>query len=251
MDSASFFAQYPEVVSMAVALMGFAAASLVSNWFGHGLDLVYRGLGRLSPQRAEQIAHRTPRAVMQRVIYYATLIFFLVLAVRILGITALADWLDVLLAAIPQVLLGGIIIVVGYLLGILTHGVVASLIQSTHGPLIPRLAQTIVVITAVMTGLEQMAINVSFITNVIVILLATTLGGLSLAFSIGSKELVANLLARRNLDRYHPGDRIRIGHVEGAVIELTRTSIIVESDEGTVTIPAARFLEAEVTLLKR
>ncbi|MCB1692228.1 MAG: mechanosensitive ion channel [Pseudomonadales bacterium] len=250
MNSTSFIAEYPEIVSMTVALMGFVAASVVASWFGRLLDLMQRGVRRLSPGRADQLASITPRAFVQRLVYYATLVFFLLLAIRILGIDALSDWLDLLLAFIPQILLGGIIILVGYLLGTLTHSLVSNIVQPTHGPLIPRIAQAIVVVTAVMTGLQQMGIDVSFITYVIVILLGTTLGGLSLAFAIGSRDLVANLLARRNLTRYQPGDTIRVGEIEGVVIELTRTGVVVESTDGIVTIPAARFMESAVTIVK-
>lgn len=248
--SSSFLGQYPELVAIVVALAGFVAASLIASWFNLALNLVERGVRRISPQRADQLATITPRSVLQRIIYYATLIFFMLLAIRILGITFLTDWLDVLLAYIPQILLGGFIIITGYLLGILTHGVVANLVLATHGPLIPRLAQTVVVVTSVMTGLEQMDVDVSFITNVIIILMATTLGGLSVAFAIGSRDLVANLLARRNAERYRIGDLIRVDGNEGKIIEFTRTGVVIESRDGIVTIPATRFMDSNITLVR-
>jgi len=145
--------------------------------------------------------------------------------------------------------IGSIIIVVGYLLGILVYSLVAGLAQPTDGELLARVAQTVVVITAVITGLEQMAIDVSFLTNVLVIVMAAVLGGLSLAFAIGSRQLVANLLSRRDLARYRVGDVIRIGDLEGRIIDFTRTSVVLESADGKVNVPAVRFLESEVTLI--
>jgi len=245
----TFLSQYPEIMSILIVLAGFLAASLIATGFDRLLNLMERGVRRLSPQRADQLATVTPRTVIQRIVYYVTLTFFLLLAVRILGITALSDWLDVTLAYMPQILIGSIIIVVGYLLGILVYSLVAGLAQPTGGELLARVAQTVVVITAVITGLEQMAIDVSFLTNVLVIVMAAILGGLSLAFAIGSRQLVANLLSRRDLARYRVGDVIRIGELQGRIIDFTRTSVVLESADGKVNVPAVRFLESEVTLI--
>lgn len=247
----SFIADYPEVVSIIVIVLGFVLANLLASGFEYLAQLTERGVRRLSVQRAEQLAGVIPGRLAKRVIYYATLTFFLLLAIRILGIEQLSGWLDAVMSYIPQIVLGGLIILVGYLLGVLTHSFVSGLLLATHGPLIPRLAQAAVVITAVMTGLAQMAVDVTFISYVLVILLATTLGGLALSFALGSRDLVANLLSRRNLTRYRVGDTIRVGDIEGAILEFTDTGVVLETGEGTVSIPAVRFIQTEVTLLTR
>lgn len=247
----AFLTQYPEVVSIVVALLGFVAAGLLATWFGRALNLMERGVRKLSPQRADQLATLTPRTVIQRIVYYATLVFFLLLAIRILDIAAVSQGLDLVLGYLPQILIGGTIIVAGYLLGILTHSLVLSFQQPAQGELLPRLAQAVVVTTAVMTGLEQMSVDITFLTYMIVILMAALLGGLSLAFAIGSRQIVANLLSRRDLERYRVGDVIRIGQIEGTIIDFTRTGVVLESAEGTVTVPAVRFLESEVTLIRQ
>lgn len=248
---ADFLTKYPEVVSIIVALAGFLAAGLVASWFTRALNLIERGFRRLSPERADQLASATPHDVIQRIVYFATLVFFLLLSVRFLGISALSEGLDLVLAYIPQLLIGGLIIIVGYLLGIVTHTVVSNLLVPTQSMLLPRVAQIIVVTTAVMTGLGQMSVDISFLTNVITIVMATILGGLSLAFAIGSRQIVANLLSRRDLERYSVGDVIRIDRTEGTIVDFTRTGVVIETEEGTVNIPATRFLESEVTTLRQ
>ncbi|WP_101756808.1 mechanosensitive ion channel [Oceanicoccus sp. KOV_DT_Chl] len=246
----SYLNQYPEIIAICVAVFGFVAAGVVAGWFETLLNLLDRGVRSISPLRADQLATATPRGVISKVVYYATLIFFLLLAIRILGILALSEWLDVVLSFIPQILLGGFIIIAGYLLGLLVYSVVSNLLHPGQSKLLPRLAQSIVVITAVMTGLEQMNIDVSFVTNVIVILLATSLGGLSLAFAMGSKNLVANLVARRGLAHLSVGDTIEVGDARGVIIEFTATGVALECEAGVTHIPAARFLEADVTVIK-
>ncbi len=247
----SFLSQYPEVMAIAIALIGFVVAGLMANWMQRGLSLLERGIRRLSPQRADQLHAILPAKALGRIVYYATLVFSLLLAIRILGISSLSEWLDIVLGYIPQILLGGFIILVGYLLGILVHGVVANRLHEGETSMLPRLAQGIVVVTFVMTGLEQMQIDISFLTSVIIIILAASVGGVSLAFAIGSRNLVDNILSRRNLTRYHVGDLIRVAEVEGTIIEFTATSVIIETAEGRVNVPASRFMHIEVTLRNR
>jgi uncharacterized protein YacL len=102
---------------------------------------------------------------------------------------------------------------------------------------------------ALLTAMGHLSINISFIANVIVILLATFMGGLALAFALGSKQLVANVLARRGMDRYRIGRHIRIDDIEGEIIEILDTAVVVENELGTTIIPASRFAETSVTLL--
>ena len=245
-----FLAGHPELLAILIALVGFAVAGLLAAWVDRGLNLVERGLRRLSPQRAERLA-ATPRKLLQRVVYYLTLAFFLLLAIRLLGIVALSDSLDRALAWLPQFLLGGVIIVIGYLLGLLARALLAGRVGPEHGSTLPRLAQAIVFVTAVMTGVEQMGINISFVTTVIVVLLSVSLGGMSLAFALGSRELVANLLARRSLGDYRLGQALRIGETEGVIVEFTRIGVVLETADGTVHVPARKFLESEVTVRDR
>lgn len=247
--SNSFLNQYPEILAALVAVLGVVAAGFVARWFEKVLGLVEGLIRRVSPLRADQLSNSTPRVVISRVVYYATSIFFLLLAIRILGIFAITEWLDVFLNYIPQILLGGFIITAGYVLGLLVYSVVSNLLNTEQSKLLPRLAQCVVVVTAVMTGLEQMHIDVSFVTYVIAIVLATSLGGLSIAFALGSKALVSNLVARRGIGHLCVGDTIVIDGSRGVIVELTSTAVAIESDVGVTHIPATRFLEVPVTVV--
>ena len=67
---------------------------------------------------------------------------------------------------------------------------------------------------------------------------------IALAFSLGAKTTVENLLAAQAIGRtYHEGDRIRIGDIEGRILRITRTGLIVETESGQTLIPARRFHE--------
>ncbi|MDZ7685932.1 MAG: hypothetical protein U5O39_13750 [Gammaproteobacteria bacterium] len=53
-----------------------------------------------------------------------------------------------------------------------------------------------------------------------------------------------------SLDRYRVGDAVRIGEIEGTIVEFTGTGVAVQTDEGIVNVPASRFAESIVTVVK-
>jgi len=64
--------------------------------------------------------------------------------------------------------------------------------------------------------------------------------------------VTANLIAARYVaSLLQVGQEIRIDDVRGAVVELTPTSVVVETADGRATVPAARFHEATTGLPHR
>lgn len=242
--------EHPLVLAIGLAILGFVLASILAKLTDMALMRMERALSQLMPKRSEPIDTSIAQPILRKLVYYTTLILFLLLSLQTLGISVFEDWLSMSLTFIPQVVLAAIIVLFGYFLGVITRVLVAGVIDEKSDQLLPKLAQLSVMAAAILTGLHQMAIDISFITDVIAILLAAFVGGLSLAFALGSKQLVANLLARRSLEQYSLGRHIRIDGIEGQIIEILSTAVVVESSEGLITIPTARFAETEVLVLQ-
>jgi len=80
--------------------------------------------------------------------------------------------------------------------------------------------------------------------------LGVVLAGFSLAFGLGARQVVANLIASHALQRqFAVGQRARIGGIEGEILEFTPTSVILATGEGRVTVPAGRFDEEPSVML--
>ena len=134
--------------------------------------------------------------------------------------------------------------------GTLARSLLAGLLAVGSDHMVPRFAQVLVITAAVLTGLAQTAIDISFVSDVLIILLAFFFGGLSLAFALGSRQLVENLLARRALDRYRIGDHVRINGSQGTIIEILNTAVVLEAEHGILTVPTSRFADSEVLLVE-
>lgn len=239
----------PEILAVLIAVAGFLVANVLSRLTEQLLMRVDGYLRRRAPTRLEQVDLYMVRRALRGLVYYGSLVFFLLLALQTLSITVVREWLNLLLQYVPQLILGGLIILFGYFIGVVLRNLVAGVMGVSPDHVAPRLSQLLVVTSAVLTGLGQTSIDISFISNVLVILLAFFFGGLSLAFALGSRQLVENLLARRALDRYRTGDLVRLNDVQGRIVEILGTAVVLEAEEGIVTVPTSRFVDSEVLLV--
>jgi small-conductance mechanosensitive channel len=141
---------------------------------------------------------------------------------------------------------------VGFVVGSLVRDLVASAAATaglSHGDLLGRTAQIIILSTAIIIGVDQIGIDVVFISVVAAIILASTLGGIALAFGLGARSHVSNIIAANQLRQlYQVGDKVRLGDVEGRITEISLSRVSLETEEGSVDVPA-RLFDEQVTLL--
>ncbi len=237
---------YPEVTAVLVLALGFVLGRLAQAAAGQGLALADRLVARYGT-RQQALFSPLFRRVFGLFTYGTVLVISVVLAVRLLDIEQISSWLDSALAYAPRFVIGLFIIGIGNVLGALLRNLSAGLVAGGDpNALAPRLVHAGVVVIAVITGLQQLGIDISFVTQISLVLLASLLGGLSLAFALGARQLVANLLAQPDLARYHTGERLRIDEDDGVVVEIHRTGLVLATDEGLVAIPAARLAAGRV-----
>lgn len=73
----------------------------------------------------------------------------------------------------------------------------------------------------------------------------------ALLLSVCARHLVGDLLARNFvLGEYKPGDRIRVGEVDGEVEAVGTTAVRIRNHDGSYLVPNARLLQ-EIILRKR
>lgn len=243
--------QHPEIIAIAIALAGLVIARLLAGASGAGLTGLERLLRRFVPSWVEDLDTAGFRPVVRSLTFYLTLFLFLLLALHTLNLAVVEEGLERFIDYLPSIILAVAILLAGYLLGLIAHAAIASMLPHTGSRLLPYLAQFLIMVVAVLTALSQLAIDISFLTLVITILLATFLGGLALAFALGSRQAVANVLARRELRVYRIGNRIRIGEIEGVIIDMRDTAVVLEHPGGATTVPASRFASEPVTLVSR
>jgi len=190
--------------------------------------------------------------VIGELVFWVVMLFFLTAAMHILGVETFTAWMHRVLGYLPTLVVGALIILAGFLVSSLARDIVvaAAPLESPSRRLLGRATQIIILVTAVVIGADQIGININFVVIITAVILATLLGGVALALSLGSRSYVANLIGIRYMrEIYRVGQRLRIGEHEGRVLEFTATAVILETAAGRTIVPGKTFNEMPSVLL--
>ncbi len=184
--------------------------------------------------------------------FWLVLIFSLFVAASVAGLGSLGDWLNRIVLHLPSLLVGALIVVVGYFFSIYLRELVTSSADSSRvsgAATVGRLAQIAVLTVAVIIGLDQAGVDVAMLMIVIAIVGGGLMAAVVVAFGLGARHYVGNLIGARNARHFvYPGMRLRVGEVEGEVLELTPTHVALDTADGKTLLPA-HVLETERVLI--
>jgi hypothetical protein len=241
--------------ALLLLLVGWLAARLIRGLTLRLLHLLNLFLERVLSGRTRAVVYFSAgiTRLVAGILYWITLFIFVTAALKTAGLIGVATWLERVVEFLPGIVSGGLIILVGYILAGLVRDLTLAAAHSaefTEAVVISRLAQAITLVTALIIGLDQIGIDVSFLTTMLGISSAALLFGFALAFGLGARTLVSNLIAAHHLrDMLEPGQDIRIGAWEGTVLEVAATAVILDTETGRVSVPAKLYQEEPVVLL--
>ena len=245
------------LTAVAVLVIGWLIARVIRSLVRRALESMDWLFARLAPRsagRSEALARATSRAI-STVVFWIVLLVFAASALRILGGSLFERWTENLLAYLPSAIGGIIIIVVGFTGGTLVRHVLeqASVgLGVGQSSLLGRLAQTVIVISCVVIGIDQLGVNVAFLIQLTTVTAAAVFGGIALVFALGTRQHLANLIgAHYARKHYAPGDFVKIGAYQGRIVEIVDGCVFLETDAGDVSVPAQNFsAEAFVKIRK-
>ncbi|HET7131224.1 MAG TPA: hypothetical protein VFJ95_03215 [Gammaproteobacteria bacterium] len=244
------------LTAVAVLIIGWLLARLIRDLVRRALehmDWLFVRLTSRSTDRSQAMSRATSRAVSS-VVYWIVLLIFAATALRILGGSLLERWTENLLGYLPQAIGGVIIIVIGLIGGTLARHILEQasvglgIGQST---LLARLAQAVIVISAVVIGIDQFGVNVNFLIQLSTVTAASVFGGIALVFALGTRQHLANLIgAHYARKHYAPGDHVRVGAFQGRIVEIADGCVFLETDQGDVSVPAHQFSQEPFVKLR-
>lgn len=186
--------------------------------------------------------------------YWLVLLLFVAAAAQSLGLPGFSESLERIIEHVPRVLMGLVVVVAGIMLGgIARDAVVAGAASSrlAHGELLGGLIRNLVITVTVIIGLEQLGLRLALVEYLVLIVAAAVMLALALGFGLGAAPTVANIIAIRNVRRhYRVGQTVRVGDVEGVILELSSAFVVLDTDHGRTLVPAKSFEEQMSTLLE-
>lgn len=269
MDPSSLSQPFTEVLTTSwISISEFLPrilAALLLIAVGWALAALLRALVRQVAGRIERLAHRRTGAeetpgqkaaarVAAGVVFWLVLVFFIAAATEQLGLEVVTQGLVGLATYLPAVLGAVLIVLAALLLADSVRRGATSLATWSglrYADMFGELARVLIYVIASVFALDQLGVD----STILVVLSATFFAGLvgaaSLAFGLGARTTVGNILAAHYLpESYRTGQTILVQGITGRIIEIRRTTVVLDTDGGQVAVPAKVFSESVSTLVR-
>jgi len=247
-------AYIPNLLQALALLITGLVLAWTAKWLiirlGKGIDHLVHAIGLAS----FNIRLRWPIAeILGWIVYWVLILFFITAAVKNLGLPALAALLGRLINYLPTLLIAGIFIVGGVVLGNNLRDRITSGARSAglrQAEILGSWVRMIIIILAFVVGFAQIGLNVRLFEQILMVFVAALSGAVALSFGLGAGSTVANIISARYVrSTYRVGQLIRIQDMEGKVLELLPTGVILDTDKGRTFIPAKIFDQEASVLL--
>ena len=244
------------LASIALFLLGWALAHvcsiLVRKVLKKAVDQVQARLEKRGFLRGSGLILASPR-VIARIVYWAILLFFLAAALEKLPLPIVTNLLQNVAYFLPKVLLAVAVVFTGVGAGSLAHHWISDLALRAgieHSQILGRMAQASFVALALIVSVQQVGLEGGLFISLATVILGSTLGGMALAFGLGSGPVVKNIMASHYASKaFAAGDAVRIGEIQGTIREITSTSIILDVDGDRVHLPAKKYCDEVCVLI--
>ncbi|MGB5267501.1 MAG: hypothetical protein WBN30_12980 [Polyangiales bacterium] len=186
-------------------------------------------------------------------VYWLVLLVTSMVAIDALDIAVFSRWVGAFASYLPRLALAAAILFVGVVGGRLARNAIVKTairlpVSQARG--LARFAQLAIVIATGLVAAERLGLDVSLLSAVFMILVAATLAAAALAFGLGARDIVADILAMHYVNKSHRmGQRVRLGQDEGRIVRTSRTAVSLETVDGEMSIPGRDFVNARCVLL--
>lgn len=253
--SASFLAYLPRIV-VAVGLLaaGWIAGRVLRWLLRRFVSRLFRIRGGREVEQAVRASgvERIASDIVGGVVFWVVLVFFAALAGETLGLEAATAGLTLLMQYLPSVLAAVLIALAGLVLGNLARSAVSTFATTAgiDGKVPGQLVRYGVLLLAAVVALDQIGVDSTLLILAVGISLAALLGSAALAVGLGARSEAGNIIAVHYLSKaYRVGQTVRIGDVEGRIVEFRANGVVLDTAEGRWTVPGREFSRSSSCLL--
>ena len=256
------------LLNSTIELLPLFASSLIVLLIGYFISRLFRFLtkkfinnlprlfiNKKIKNRLYQVNFEHSATHISNIVFWMILFFTLLLISEIIGVQIITAWFSGIVYFLPNILVAAVIIFFGIIGGSLTRNLIISAANQadiSYGNVIGKMAQYVLLFISIIIAVDQLGIEISFLIQLIEIVLAALLFGAALAFGLGAKLSVTNILASYYIHHnYKEGDRVKIDEIEGKIVQINSNSVLLNTTEGQVNIPAKLFSDRVSFLLNK
>lgn len=259
---------WAEIAAFLPNLLGAITLLVVGHFLGKLVGgIVTRLLNKLGLDQLSQKAglnlttkgagfDTTPSKILGNIIYWLLFLTFLISAADTLGLERVSATIDNFVLYLPKVV-GALLVAI---IGLFVAGFVRTTVETALASMnlgyeraVASVVHGVIVIVVISLAIGQLEIETDLLNEVVVLVLFAGAAAISLSLGLGTRDVAGSVIAGAYVrELYQPGDIIRIGKVEGTVLEVGSTSIIIEQAEGnSIAVPNRKVLDEQVEILKR
>jgi hypothetical protein len=241
--------------AIGLLLLGWLVGRLLRAWITRLVGLLERRVRAhvLDAATARLGVERKASEIIGSLVFWSVFIVFLGAATDALGLPVLSTWLAGLALFLPRLLLAMLIVLAGILAGALARDAIWAAMQASgvaFDRALGRMAQTAIIIAAIITAVDQIGVDSTFLTGAMMIGLGAILGGCALAFGLGARTAASNIIAVHYVRQaYRTGQEVKVDAFHGTIREITATAVLLDTIDGRVLVPGREFAEKASTLV--
>ncbi|WP_343328859.1 mechanosensitive ion channel family protein [Polaribacter staleyi] len=194
-----------------------------------------------------------PTKIIITAIKWVLILVFIIVGSELLGLRMVSEQLSGLIAYLPKLISALIIFAIGIYVANLVKKALFSMFKSlelTGGNLVGNIAFYLIAIVVTVTALNQAGVNTDLITSNLSIILGAILASFTIAFGLGSRDVIKRLLfgyyTRKNIQE---GDKVIVNGIEGVVAVIDNICVILITKKGKVILPIKDIVDNQIEIV--
>jgi hypothetical protein len=192
----------PALVGAAVILLtGYFLARQVQRWADDTLKRLnfnrMASVGGLDEVVGRTGSRLDPVRALAKLIFWLVMLVVILLASTALGLESINEMFGAMLAFIPTLIAGIVIVILGIIVGEFVRGLIVASAGSVSGvPTVAKLAKGAVILISLFMALQQVGVAEEIVTAAFTLILGAAALAVGLAFGLGNRELAGEITRR-------------------------------------------------------
>lgn len=246
----------PALVRAGVTIVVGVVAALVARWVVRrvvrrsGLDVLAERVGLVRLLYAINVRSSLER-LLSNLAGLAVLLITAMAVAEGLHLPGVAEGFSAVVEFLPRFVTAAVLAGTGFLVADIVARLVEGVSRRRPDWVSPKLARNLVYYTVaavfLTTAVQHLGLDTDLVDGLILLVAGIGLASVGLSFALGSRVVVQQLLVRQYAPYIaRPGDRVRIGDVEGMLLRYDAISFVLRDDGGQLRVfPCASLLQEQ------
>lgn len=187
-------------------------------------------------------------------IKWITILILIIIGADFFGMNKISEGVSEIIQFLPTLFSAILIVLVGISLGSYFKKALKKMMSSfdiNGSNSISSVVFYIILVITFIIALNQLGVNTDIITNNLTIILGAALAAFTIAFGLGSRDIIQRLIfgfySRKN---FEIGQRIRINDQEGIIVHIDNITLIIQAEDKKIVYPIKQIVNQKIEILE-